>query len=255
MIASLPMYDWPELGEHTQAAFRIIGENLAAAGFEMPDRWQAEGESLTHWLDPELMFSQTCGYPFVTHLTGRADLLTTPIYKVRGCDGPRYSSALVVGLDDTRSTLEDFRAGRFAFNGDNSLSGYHCLRPLIGDPARYFGEMRQSDAHRNSACMVADGLADIAAIDAVCWDYFQRFEAQKAKRLRVLRWTDLLPSLPFITHGHWPTGKLQALRMAFEAGVQQVSTQTCGEELRLSGCAFLDENLYHPIRDLGQTPN
>ena len=45
--------------------------------------------------------------------------------------------------------------------------------------------------------MVAQGDADIAALDAVTWRLIQRFEPW-ADKLRVLWWTDPTPGLPYI---------------------------------------------------------
>jgi hypothetical protein len=40
------------------------------------------------WADPRLCLAQTCGYPWVTALTGKAKLVATPIYDAPKCDCP-----------------------------------------------------------------------------------------------------------------------------------------------------------------------
>ena len=57
------------------------------------------------WRDPGLVLSQTCGFPFSTRLRGMVRLVGTPIYDVLGCDGPFYSSMIVVRTDEPASGL------------------------------------------------------------------------------------------------------------------------------------------------------
>ena len=53
-------------------------------------------------IGPEILFSQTCGYPLETIFSGQAIRLGTPCYAVPGCDGPtqmglRLEPAVVAG--------------------------------------------------------------------------------------------------------------------------------------------------------------
>ncbi len=48
------------------------------------------------WRSPDLLLSQTCGYPLTHALAGRVDLVATPCYGVRGCEGADYRSLVVV---------------------------------------------------------------------------------------------------------------------------------------------------------------
>ena len=87
MIASLPMYDLPEIRAATDAWWRGLSEHMGIKG-ELdrgPDHYQA-------WRDPDLVFSQTCGYPLTHEFRGRLRLLATPHYAADGCTGPFYRS-------------------------------------------------------------------------------------------------------------------------------------------------------------------
>ena len=61
----------------------------------------------------------------------------------------------------------------------------------------WFEDRSQSHGHRNSAQTIAEGRADIAALDAVSWRLIQRYDAF-ADRLRVLDSTGATPGLPYI---------------------------------------------------------
>ncbi len=247
-IASLPMYDWPEIRGETETIWKAVARRFAALGVDTPRLLTSDAEGVDHWLDPDLLFSQTCGYPFARNLNGKVDLLGTPVYDVEGCEGPLYSSAVIVRSDDTALTFEDRQSRVFAFNSEDSLSGFRCLTPLIGNPQEFFEVSYRSGGHRRSAQMVAEADADIAAIDAVCWHLLRESEPETAGRLRVLTWTQKLPALPFITAASRPKEELAALRQALSSAIGDL--QDNQPVLRLTGLEFLDESHYRPLQDL-----
>src|SRR6266540_2865807 len=108
-VASLPMYDWPEIAWASDALWKAIAVRLNAAGVASPeklDRWRS---SDAIWRDPGLVLSHTCGYPFSTRLRGIVRLVATPIYDVFGCEGAYYSSIIVVRADEPGERLADVR--------------------------------------------------------------------------------------------------------------------------------------------------
>ncbi|MEL6735904.1 MAG: PhnD/SsuA/transferrin family substrate-binding protein [Pseudomonadota bacterium] len=199
MIASLPMYDWPEICAWTDGLWRGLCERLLEAGFEAPPTLDRTRDSAAVWRDPSLLFSQTCGYPYAADLRGHVALLAAPHYDLEGCGPGTYSCAVVVSAESGCSSLSALSGRRFAFNSRGSLSGYRGLSPAVGDVERFCGELLESGSHRRSMDWVADGKADFALIDAVCWWLYQRHEPARAARLRVETWTQSFPALPFIT--------------------------------------------------------
>ncbi|MEE9313116.1 MAG: PhnD/SsuA/transferrin family substrate-binding protein [Rhizobiaceae bacterium] len=250
MIASLSMYDWPELRAETNAFWAVLAKRFQAAGFDAPVSLLQGQENAAHWLRDDLLFSQTCGYPFATELIGKVHLLGTPHYDVEGCEEAHYSSAILVRRDSGFDSLEDARAGRFAFNGRGSLSGYRCLSLLVGIVENWFSNSMESGGHRTSASMVANGEADVAALDAVCWDMFQRFEPEAAKKLRVLQWTPKLPALPYITSGSFKADELKLLRLAVSEAIDEIKVNGVGKALKLAGYSLLEESEYRPLASL-----
>ncbi|HFC05236.1 MAG TPA: hypothetical protein ENJ55_05985 [Rhizobiales bacterium] len=198
MIACLPMYDWPELRTAHDAFWQDTGTRLRASGIASPASLSRSGNDESHWLDPDLLLGQTCGYPLSTALAGKVRYLATPVYNVTGCNGPYYSSAIVV-RKDSPLTMENWQGGCFAFNSVMSLSGYRSIKALVGPPETFFTNVRASGGHRNSARMVANGEADLAALDAVCWHLLQQFEPDTAAMLKIIGWTEQRPALPLIT--------------------------------------------------------
>ena len=197
LIASLPMYDWPEQRNAHDQFWHLLQSKFIECGIVCPSSLLHD-EDDAHWLNSNLLVGQTCGYPFATTLKNKVSYLATPVYDVTGCQGPYYSSALIAHKNNSI----DFSAlneCRFVFNGYSSLSGYRCVSAMLGEPEEVFVTLHKSGSHRASAKAVAEGEADIAAIDAVCWHLLQMHDPEIAKDLQVIKWTPQRPSLPFIT--------------------------------------------------------
>lgn len=199
MFASLPMYDRPELADAHACFWKLIRQNLTAMGIQAPQNLSQDAEGVSHWLNPNLILSQACGMPYRKFLHGKVRLVGTPIYDLPACPPGHYYSAFVVRKDDDRLALSDFGQANFAYNMNISQSGFaaplnHAAASGISFPNRI-----ETQGHLKSAAMVADGRADIAAIDAVTWTLIERHEAF-ASKLRVLeRTTPTTPALPLIT--------------------------------------------------------
>lgn len=194
-IASLPMYDWPEVAAATDALWACLLDAMRARGLAAPGTLARDG---AHWRDPELALGQTCALPYIQDLHRIVTLVGAVDYGLDGCPPGFYRSALVVRADDARAAPAEFATARFAFNGADSQSGWGALRAALGPRAP--GDGLETGAHRASIRAVATGDADIAAIDAVSWRLALAWEPAAA-RLRVIGWTEPTPGLPLITAG------------------------------------------------------
>ena len=214
-LATLPMYDWPEMRAAQAAFWTAIRDGLRARGVMAPD----DLTTGNIWREPGLVFSQTCGWPWATAYRDALDLVATPVSDIPGCAGDSYSSMVVVRVEARFSTLADLRGASVAFNGEESQSGVHTLREAVATLAQgapFFGQGIPSGAHRDSIRAVARGRADCAAIDAVCWAMAQEFEPQTTARLRVLHQTAPAPALPFVTRRGGP---VEAVRGALDEAI------------------------------------
>ncbi len=247
--ASLPMYDWPELANEANAFWGYVARSLREAGFDAPDTL-TRGDAAFDWTSPNLIFSQTCGYPYATRLAGKVSLIATPHYDVPGCEGPTYSSAVVVRKDSTFQYTSDLRGKRLAANSADSLSGFRCLKPMIGNPPEFFASIAWTSAHRKSAQSVARDEADCAAIDAVCWHLLQQIEPQTADQLRVLDWCPSFPALPFISRLWSSAAEEQVLREAAMGGIRSAVQAGATQAWRLTGLTVLSDKDYQPLVDL-----
>lgn len=242
-VASLPMYDWPEIASANDALWQAIARRLSAMGLRAPESLDRTRASDSVWREKGLLLSQTCGYPFSTRLRGIVRLVGTPIYDVEGCRGARYSSAIIVRGDTSATQIADIPTPRFAYNSDDSLSGYLALRAAAkaaGIPFRR-EDWVETGGHRASVIAVAEGRASVAAIDAVCWSLALRFERGATASLKVLRRTRLRPGLPFVTAVERTDSEVRAIQTAITQALSDPETAAARQALRMTGLATTDE--------------
>jgi len=198
MIASLAMYQRPQLVDSHSRFWRLIASNLRDAGLNSPEQLSQNAGEDRVWQHPELVLSQTCGMPYRTWLHDKVELVGTPDYGLTNCPPGFYRSALVVRLDDLREELPEFRTSTFAYNQSFSQSGYAAPFWHLEAHSYWFENRLHTEQHLESARAVALGRADIASLDAVSWRLIQTYEPF-ASNLRVLEWTAPTPGLPLIT--------------------------------------------------------
>jgi ABC-type phosphate/phosphonate transport system substrate-binding protein len=207
-LATLPMYDLPELRPATDALWAAIAVRLRARGVAAPEALSRGTDLQAIWTDHRLLLGQTCGYPLMTSLARQVAVVATPVYLAAGCDGAYYSSALIVRATESGASLAEFRGRRCAVNDPASNSGMNVLRaaiaPIARGATRFFAEIMLTGAHVASVAAVAGGHADLAAIDCVTWAHLKRWRPEATGKLRVLAWTAAMPGLPLITASGTP---------------------------------------------------
>ena len=195
------MYDWPEVHGAVDALWAAIYWGLRDAGIDAPEGVWRPDRPEDLWTHPDLLIGEICGYQIVNELRGRVEVLGVLDRGVDGCEPGDYRSVLVCRDDDSAVGLEDFRDRTVAVNGHRSQSGYgalvHEVAPLAVD-GRFFDSEVTTGSHRGSMRAVADGRADVAAIDEVSWRLGLDHEPV-VDRLRVVAWTEPTPGVPLVT--------------------------------------------------------
>ncbi|RWC61188.1 PhnD/SsuA/transferrin family substrate-binding protein [Mesorhizobium sp.] len=261
LVAALPMYDWPEVRDEVDAqwvrlrdAFRQKGINAPQTIVRRngdlppvpgaPDLATLPDELDFHglWLHPALLFSQTCWGPMELGLSSHVQVVSQPSYDAyEGGQGELYSSALVMRIGEgpeVRSPadgspllpLDLIRGKRFTFNSLDSMSGFLGLtRDLdaMGESLDIFASRSESGGHRSSIVAIAEGQADVAAIDCESWALAQRFEPA-AQKVAVVGWTGRRKGLPFITAATTPEKTIRALREAIAGLAEQPLVKRVG---------------------------
>ena len=243
MQISLPMYDLPFVTAATDAWASGLAKALAKEGVEDAPESLTRGLSVAElWRSPDLLLSQTCGYPLTTAYADDLSLLLTPVYRTPGCEGSGYRSFVVVHKDNTADSLEDLRGTRCAINGLTSQSGMNVLRrevaPLARD-GRFFSEVIVSGKHPESIAMIAAGKADVAAVDCVSFGLMERHAPDSVAAVRILTETRSAPSLPYVSSKHVAPDLQERLNAALRSAAEDPDLKTVREALLLDGFAVL----------------
>lgn len=198
MIASLGMYDRAETEGANDNLWALIRDRLRAKGHPAPDALTRGAQAYwPAWAAPDLVFSQTCGLPYRAKLHDKVTLVGTPDYYVAGCPSGHYCSVFVARTDDDREPLSAYGGAAFAFNDDLSQSGWAAPQNHAALHGIDLPPAVRTGGHMNSAKAVAEGRADIAALDAVTWAMLQRWEPFTTSLREVAR-TAPTPGLPYI---------------------------------------------------------
>ena len=153
-------------------------------------------------IGPEVLFTQTCGYPLQTIYRGQHRILARPRYAAAGCSGSTHSAFILVPHDSKARTVENLRGKRFALNTLHSNSGMNLPRRMLAELAQgkpFFGEVIDTGGHPASLRLLLAGGADCASIDNMTYAFAQDYAPELVAGLRILAQTPMTPTIPFVT--------------------------------------------------------
>ncbi|XP_072156510.1 probable ABC transporter phosphonate/phosphite binding protein PhnD2 isoform X2 [Bemisia tabaci] len=157
-----------------------------------------------------------------------------------------YYSDIIVHTD-TRSyvnALEDLRGCQWAYNHENSLSGYiTVLKALkdIGEGSQFFGNTLKAGSHLACIKMVQQKQAEAAAVDANVLAYNQKKLPDYGKDISVLTSLGPLPPYPIVISKK-VSGELKS--KIVEALLKATKTRLWGKRLEAFGIVGFQAN--HP---------
>lgn len=251
-VASLGMYDSKALQSANDRLWAAIAAQLRVLGIDrVPDRLDRSRALEAIWDDSDLLLAQTCGYPLMTRWQGRLRYVATPCYRVPGCEGGKHRSRIVVRHDEQADSIGGMRGRTLALNDRQSNTGMNLLRALVAplaDAGRFFGDVIETGSHAASARAVADGTADVAAIDTVTFAYLDQAAPDLTSRLRTLAWTTDTPGLPFVTAATTSAGTIRALRCAIDLAIR--TERAAADQLRLDRIERIGLRPYHRVKTL-----
>jgi ABC-type phosphate/phosphonate transport system substrate-binding protein len=253
-VASLPMYDLPEIEATTDEWWKGLARAFRREGItDVPDTlWR--GESYRElWTRGDLLLSQTCGYPLTHELRGKITLVATPCYSAPGCNGPNYCSIVVVHEDSTAGDISELEGATCVINNRDSQSGYNALRALIAPIAsgkRFFRSVTISGSHMNSLKLVSKGEADVAAVDCVTHELVRRYRTSAIDGTRPLCLTANAPALPYITSRYAQDNLVARLRNGLQAACDDPKLSDSREILMLQGFCVLAISDYERVAEM-----
>jgi hypothetical protein len=239
------MYDLPELEAATDRLWSALAESFRAEGVcDVPDGLVRDRSPEAIWNDPQLLFAQTCGYPWMRGLSSRVALVATPRYRAFGCEGAAYSSLIVVPVTSRAENLADLRGAVCAVNQATSHSGMNALRAMIAplsDGRPFFGSVRMTGSHAGSLDLVARKEAGVAAIDCITYALLEDVRPALCAGARVLTKSAPAPAPPFISAARDDVPRLRS-------ALARVPIERLAP-LRIEGFEILEADRYRTILD------
>jgi hypothetical protein len=192
MLASLPWYDLPSV----QWANDVLWHATGYPG-EL-NRYQA---AFDLWHDPELLVTQCCGLDLFL-AQAPIEPIAAPVFDL-DCKAGMYFSYIVGNTD----------GGVAAVNSLSSRSGWSALL------ARYTPQrVVVTGSHQASLDALRNGVADVAAIDAVTWSIIERDAPSKLAGLKIVERSPDAPAPPYVVRqGRDSKQIIRGLRRAFRS--------------------------------------
>ncbi len=245
--AELVMYVAPQ-------PVKVASEQWLTRIVELLDVPRRDGrglELLELFRSPDLLLTQTCGYPLMTLLRGQVQLVGRPRYELNDSSAGNHCSLIVSRATDPRTDLADFKGSRGVINDLHSNSGMnlfrHRLAPLQ-QGGRFFASVAISGAHQQSLRHVREGWADLACIDSVTFDCLARYAPAEVAGLRTVARTANSPTLPYITALGTGRGGAEQIRRAMNQALQQLPQVRA--VLGVQEVLPVSEVDYQPVLDL-----
>ncbi len=252
-LASLPMYNLPEMRVANTRLWEALRGLLIEHGLSDPPQTLVfDRGPVPERIEPELLFSQTCGFPLETVFRGQAIRLGTPVYDAPGCDGPTHCAFFVVPEGSPAQTLADVKGGVFLLNSPVSNSGMNLPRRALAEIAggqAFFGGVVETGGHPASLARMLAGEGDVASIDCVTYAFWRRYRPEAAMRVRIIGQTPRSPAIPFVTSVATPPPIVEILRDALRRVATEPRYAAVRAGLMISGIEDLPDEAYRALLD------
>lgn len=195
-------------GAHDQF-WQLVRDGLRDHGLDAPDALTDTTDLMGAWDRPDLIFAQICCLPLRAAYLDRLHMIGSSDYGLAECAAGYYFSWFVVRNDDDDAVKAYFDR-TLAINELLSQSGHGAPQTWARAHGGQFNYVAETGAHFDSAHAVADGRADIAAIDAVTWQMLGRFDEQPSG-IKIIGRTIATPCQPLVTANVDYVAPLQAV--------------------------------------------
>ena len=252
---SLPMYDFPEFAESTNALVARVVAEVSAVGERVvassPENAMHHG-LVGHWESPQTYLSQSCGLPFVEQLHRHVDVIGTIRWSGISDSRGWYRTVIVVRADHPARTIAQLQGSRPVISNPQSLSGWcslgWALAQVTSDPG-FVQPYRIAERHTGSLQMLQDDDADCASIDPATFSILSRHRPALTKDLRVIGHGPHVPATPLHV-SKVRTAPLEDVRAAVERAFAHDSLAEARRVIGIDSFVGLDNGTYDVLHDL-----
>jgi len=191
--------------------YQAVGEYLSRVLEFQTQVSQGEFDSLEDpmFLEDRVDLAFICGLPFIRYSQikpGQLKAIAAPVMAAsRYQNRPVYFADIIVNSASNFWHLKDLAGKTFCYNDRGSNSGYHLLRDRLfraGYPQGFFGNLIESGFHQRSMRLVAEGIADCAAIDSIVLEQELLNFPELSSHLRVIESIGPCPIPPIVVAQH-----------------------------------------------------
>lgn len=238
--------------ERMKAFADILGR---AAGYALAvdfvDSYSALSEALRN--DPNAL-GWTCGAPFVEdRLKDGQQLIGVPLFRGQ----PTYHSLVITRRGRPEKSLLDFRGKVLAYSDIRSNSSYvspaYTLRQAGYDMETFFRFRLHTGNHERSIVAVANGLADVAAVDEYVWVEYLRANPDIEQKVKIIERQGPFPFTPIVAGRGLDAGLVERLQRALVGLKQDRQGRKLLDEFGLDGFVTVSDDFYQPIEAMLRT--
>ena len=244
--ASLAMYPFEWLRPAWEQLWSVVHQYAPWTPASL--RW--DGDVHDHWVDPCCRVAHACGWPVVTALRTRVDVVGSFAPALADADDHRYRSVILAAQPNTFADLVATDA-RVAANGPDSLSGWISLRAAArGLDDAWPRRVRWTGDHVESVRVLQAGRADVISIDELTLAHLRDHAAELLVGLVEVGRGPLVPSLPVIVPADTPARHVEDLRGALTAAVADSALAAAHAQLLLDHFVPLDATAFDALLTL-----
>lgn len=191
------MYDRPGNRVAHDALWSLIRDGLRTRGLAAPDALNRTVHHMRGWERDDLVLGQICNLPLKHLFWDHVTVIGASDYGLADCPPGHYRSHFIVHRDSDPAHL-NARQSRLAVNERLSWSGYGAPQAWAHRTGGPFTNIIETGSHDASLACVAEGRANMAAIDAQTW-VMQCRDTPVTRHVKIIGHTDTSPGQTFIT--------------------------------------------------------
>ncbi|MFQ5803441.1 MAG: phosphate/phosphite/phosphonate ABC transporter substrate-binding protein [Candidatus Methylomirabilales bacterium] len=178
------------------------------------------------------------------------DLVAVPRYLGKA----EYHSFIIVREESPIRQIRDLEGKRIALSDPLSNSGYFYPMFLVNqmgrDPNRFFSQMLFTYSHDSSMQAVLEGIADVAAVDSLIFDYELDHNRALGRSLRIVHKSPPFGINPIVASRTTPKGRVEAVKQILLAMDQDAEGRRILDLLRIDDFIEPPPGMYEATRQM-----
>jgi phosphonate transport system substrate-binding protein len=204
-------------------------------------------------LETEFDLAFVCGLAYV--VWGKAmEPLVAPVLTEKRCNGePIYFSDVIVRSDSRFQSFAELRNTTWAYNEPYSQSGSGIVRFHLaqsGYGLSFFRREMEAGSHEGAVHLVAEGEADVAAIDSHVLATLLDSHPRLAGQVRIIHTLGPSPIQPLVAARDLPEALKRAVRSALIDLANDPKAQRVLSGVQIAGFVPVHDSTYDSIREM-----